>query len=414
MSSRERGADAVDVATAFARTVRAAGVPVTVGRVEAFVEALGVLDPTRRQDVYWAGHATLCGDHEDFGRYDRAFEAFFSGEAPHERLRPAAPDAPPPTLRSVTAPLRTGLEEPEDAEDLHLTASASDAELLRHRDLATLTPGDRELVNRLLAALRLPGEPRRTRRHERWHRGGLDRHRTVREALHGLGDPRRLRHRRARRRPRTVVLLVDVSGSMSTYADALLRFAHVAVGRTARDRPTEAFTIGTRLTRLTRELRHRDPDTAMAAVAGAIPDWSGGTRLGEGLKEWLDVWGQRGLARGAVVVILSDGWERGDPAQLGEQVARLHRLAHRVVWSNPRKAARGYQPLVGGMAAALPHVDDFLSGHSLAALEHLARVVAGATRSDPSPHRAPTDRARGVRMVPVRAVERAEEEADHA
>jgi uncharacterized protein with von Willebrand factor type A (vWA) domain len=372
-------ADAVAVAVAFARTVRAAGVPVTVGRVEAFVQALEVLDPTCRRDVYWAGHATLCGDRQDFGRYDRAFQAFFDGEAPHRRLAPAPPSASPPRLRSLTAPLHSSADVEDDPDDLRLAASASSAEVLRRRDLASLTPADRDVVNRLLAALRLPGEPRRTRRHERWHRGPIDRQRTVRAALEGMGDPHRLRHRRQRQVPRPVVLLVDVSGSMSTYADALLRFAHVAVGRGRGDRPAEAFTIGTRVTRITRELRHRDPDTAMAAVAGAIPDWSGGTRLGDGLKTWLDRWGQRGMARGAVVVIMSDGWERGDPALLAAQTARLHRLAHRVVWSNPRKAARGYEPLVGGMAAALPHVDDFLSGHSLAALERLAQVVA-ATR----------------------------------
>jgi uncharacterized protein with von Willebrand factor type A (vWA) domain len=372
-------ADLVTSAVAFARTVRAAGVPATTGRVEAFIQSLEVLDPSRRLDVYWAGHSTLCGDPQDFGRYDRAFESFFGGEAPHERLKPAPPEASPPQLQSITAPLRTpdGPDE-GDEDELSLTASASDAEVLRRRDLATLSPADRELVNRLLAAMRLPGEPRRTRRHEGWHRGGIDRRRTVRSALEGMGDPHHLHRRRQRQRPRTVVLLVDVSGSMSTYADALLRFAHVAVGRGAGSaRRTEAFTIGTRLTRITRELRHRDPDTAMAAVAGAIPDWSGGTRLGEGLKQWLDRWGQRGMARGAVVVILSDGWERGGAEVLGEQMARLHRLAHRVVWSNPRKAARGYQPVTAGMVAALPYVDDFLSGHSLAALERLALAVAG-------------------------------------
>ncbi|NEA23138.1 vWA domain-containing protein, partial [Actinomadura bangladeshensis] len=165
------------------------------------------------------------------------------------------------------------------------------------------------------------------------------------------------------------------SGSMSPYADALLRFAHAAARSGGRD--VEVFSAGTRLTRLTRELRHRDPDAAMAAATAAIPDWSGGTRLGEELKEFLDRFGQRGLARGAIVVIASDGWERGDAALLGEQMARLHRLAHRVVWANPHKARPGYEPLTAGMAAALPHVDDFTSGHSLAALEELARIVAG-------------------------------------
>ncbi|WP_345025433.1 vWA domain-containing protein, partial [Actinomadura keratinilytica] len=213
----------------------------------------------------------------------------------------------------------------------------------------------------------------RSRRFAHAAAGRLDPARTVREALRRGGEVSLLRHRAHRTRRRRVVLLVDVSGSMSPYADALLRFAHAAArsgGRTV-----EVFSVGTRLTRLTRELRHRDPDTAMAAVSAAIPDWSGGTRLGAELKEFLDRFGQRGMARGAVVVIASDGWERGDATLLGEQMRRLARLAHRVVWANPHKARPGYRPLTAGMAAALPHIDDFTSGHSLGALQELARLV---------------------------------------
>jgi uncharacterized protein with von Willebrand factor type A (vWA) domain len=196
------------------------------------------------------------------------------------------------------------------------------------------------------------------------------------------GEPAPLRRHRATTRARRVVLLVDVSGSMDAYAQVLLRFAHAAARRGGV--PTEVFALGTRLTRLSRELSLRDPDAAMAAVAAALPDAGGGTRLGLLVKEFLDRWGQRGAARGAVVVVLSDGWERGDVALLAEQVARLRRLAHRVVWANPRKAARGYAPVAAGMAAVLPHVDDFVEGHSLAALEHLAAVVLGAARERPA------------------------------
>ena len=180
-----------------------------------------------------------------------------------------------------------------------------------------------------------------------------------------------------RTRARPVVLLVDVSGSMSGYADALLRFAHAAARRTSGR--TEVFTLGTRLTRVTEELSHRDPDTAMRAVSAAIPDWEGGTRLGVTLKHFLDRWGQRGTARGAVVVVLSDGWETGDVADLGVQMQRLSRLAHRVVWANPRVARPGFAPTAGGMAVSLPWCDQLVEGHSLAALEALARTVAGAT-----------------------------------
>jgi hypothetical protein len=171
-----------------------------------------------------------------------------------------------------------------------------------------------------------------------------------------------------------LVLVVDVSGSMQPYADPLLRFAHAALRR----RPgTEVFTVGTRLTRVTRELRSPDPSTALVAVSRAVTDWSGGTRLGDLLKAFLDRWGQRGMARGAVVTIASDGWERGDSALLGQQMARLHRLAYRVVWANPHRGQPGYVPMTGGMVAALPHVDCFVDGHTVAALERLARVISG-------------------------------------
>lgn len=369
-------ADAVATAVGFGRTLRTAGVPVTADRLQRFVESLSALDPTRRDDVYWAGRLTLCGSPEDLPRYDRAFVSYFSGEAPHRRITPRL-ERPRPQLRSVQAPLEPPAGDAEQDEQMRLTASASRTETLRQKDLAALTPEERQLIQRLLAVFTLPGELRRTRRYERWHRGRIDRDRTVREVLHGMGDPGVLRYQRHRRRPRRVVLLIDVSGSMSAYSDALLRFAHVASKRRG-TLPTEVFTIGTRLTRITRELGHPDPDSAMAAVAGVVPDWSGGTRLGDEIKEFLDRWGQRGAARGAVAVVMSDGWERGDIAVLEMQMARLSRLAHRVVWANPRKAAPGYEPLAAGMAAALPHVDDFVEGHSLAALERLARVVQGA------------------------------------
>jgi uncharacterized protein with von Willebrand factor type A (vWA) domain len=246
--------------------------------------------------------------------------------------------------------------------------------VLRHRDVAELTAAERDQLRRLLAVFTRRGETRRTARRRPSRRGAVDPRRTLRDMLRRGGEPVRPRRHTRAERPRRVVLLVDVSGSMAPYADALLRFAHAAV----RGSRTEVFTIGTRLTRVTRELGHRDPDTARAAVGAAVPDWRGGTRLGELLRAFLDRWGQRGMARGAVVVLLSDGWERGDPALLAGQMRRLHRLAHRVIWANPRRARPGYAPLAAGMAAALPSVDAFVDGHSLAALERLAAVVRGA------------------------------------
>ncbi|MFK4144678.1 VWA domain-containing protein [Streptomyces sp. NPDC004065] len=358
----------------FARALRAAGVDASAERVHAFLRAVDVLRPGVRADVYWAGRLTLCGDRDDLERYERVFDAYFGTAGPPAgAVRTAAPPRLRAVLRDAPAGPRTGAPR-EEREGPPTASLASSAEVLRHRDVAGLDPAERAQVRRLLAAFALRGQQRRTARRRPARRGAVDPHRTVRELLRRGGEPALLRRHARAERPRRVVLLVDVSGSMAPYADALLRFAHAAV----RGRHTEVFTIGTRLTRVTRELSHRDPDLAMAAVAEAVPDWRGGTRLGELLRQFLDRWGQRGMARGAVVVLLSDGWERGDPELLAAQMRRLHLLAHRVVWANPRKARPGYAPLAAGMAAALPSVDAFVEGHSLAALERLAAVVRGA------------------------------------
>lgn len=376
--------DPVPVVVGLARALRAAGVPVGRRRVLETVRALESLDPAVPADVYWAGRLAMCGHPDDIDRYDRVFEAVFAG-----RAGGADPPAPgtileqEPRMADAAGRDRGGGEDGGADETVPLATAASRTERLRHRDFADLTAAERREIDRLLARLRLPGETRRTRRHRPSHRGSIDRARTVRAMLARGGEPARLHRRRRRERPRRVVVLVDVSGSMGPYATALLRFAHAAARREAGR--TEVFTIGTRLTRVTREMSHRDPDLAMRAVGGAVPDWSGGTRLGDMLKAFLDRWGQRGTARGAVVVVLSDGWERGDVARLAEQMARLQRLAHRVVWANPRKARPGYEPRAAGMAAALDHVDDFVAGNDLAALEELARVVAGARSAPPRP-----------------------------
>jgi len=361
--------DVVETLTGFARTLRAAGVGADPERVQAMIGAVGHLDVLDPGDVYWAGRLTLCADPADLARYDRCFAAYFTGDTAVARR--SSPPAVTVVRHSAT-PDTAGADEPGDVS----VATASEIETLRLRDVARLSAAERAEVHRLLALLEDVSARRRSRRFTARHRGRLDAHRTVRAILRRGGEISELRHRAHRTRPRRVVLIVDVSGSMSPYADVLLRFAHAAV-RSA-PRTTEVFSAGTRLTRVTRELRHREPDSAMTAVSAAIPDWSGGTRLGEELKEFLDRFGQRGMARGAIVVIASDGWERGDAALLGGQMARLHRLAHRVVWSNPHKAQPGYEPLTGGMLAALPHVDEFVAGHSLAALEALAGVIGNA------------------------------------
>jgi uncharacterized protein with von Willebrand factor type A (vWA) domain len=366
--------DLTETMVGFVRTLRAAGVGADPERAQAMMAALGHLDVLDPQDVYWAGRLTLCAGPDDLARYDRCFAAYFSGAT----ARPGQSRPRPPVImqRVATAPAGSRDDEDEDAKDVR-AATASAVEVLRHRDLARLSPAERAEVNRLIALLDASTDLRRSRRFAAAPSGPLDRERTFRTVLRRGGEISRLHHRAHRRKPRRIVLLIDVSGSMSPYADALLRFCHAALRAGART--TEAFSVGTHLTRLTRELGHRDPDTAMTAASAAIPDWSGGTRLGEELKEFLDRFGQRGVARGAIVVIASDGWERGDAGLLGEQMARLHRLAHRVVWANPHKARPGYEPLTAGMAAALPYVDDFVAGHSLGALAELADKVGTAT-----------------------------------
>ncbi len=249
--------------------------------------------------------------------------------------------------------------------------------MLRDKNFAEYSHAEFAEAQRMMAELRLAGAMRRSRRRRRGHRPGRpDLRRTVRLALSSGGEPIRRSWLVPAHQPRRVVLLCDVSGSMEPYARALLRFLHAAVVARGAGR-VEAFAVGTRLTRLTRELAWRDPDEALARASRAVADWSGGTRLGAGLKVFNDRYGIRGMARGAVVVVLSDGWDRGDPTALATEMARLRRVAHRVIWVNPLKAAPGYAPLAQGMAAALPHIDQLVPGHSLRALEDLAGLIGG-------------------------------------
>jgi uncharacterized protein len=363
--------DAVPVLLGFTRALRSAGVPVTQDRSHAFLEATALVGLEDRRATYWAGRATLCAGPDDLARYDQVFEAWFDprGELPRRR------DRGQPVTSTADVPSLDAPGGGDTADDEVLRAAATTSEVLRHRDLATLDAAEKQRLAAMFATLRPSAPTRRTARYEPWHRGRLDASRTLRDSLRRMGEPGDLAWRRRRVRPRRVVLLVDVSGSMSGYADALLRLSHRFV--TAQPR-VEVFTLGTRLTHVTRALHHRDPDRALVAAGEAVPDWSGGTRLGETLRVFLDRWGQRGMARGSVVVVFSDGWERGDAALLGEQMARLHRIAHRVVWVNPHRGKAGYEPVQGGIAAALPHCDDFVAGHSLAAFAELVEVVGRA------------------------------------
>jgi hypothetical protein len=371
MSSTAGERDVVETLVGFARAVRAAGVPAGPQRVHAMLDAVDQLGARQSESVYWAGRLTLCASPEDIVRYDRVFAAYFAGRLPRIRAQRSRPAPLRLSATPAGADAQVGLA--SDGPPPERLATASTAEVLRHRDVTELTAAERAEIELLVSALTPAGPERISRRRRPSRHGPLDPRRTVRATLRQGGEVAQLRRHLRTRRPRRIVLLVDVSGSMAPYAPILLRFAHA----TCRARPgTEVFTVGTRLTRVTRELRQRDPVAALNAVSAAVPDWSGGTRLGEELKEFLDTWGQRGLARGAMVVIASDGWERGDPALLGAQAARLARLAWRVIWVNPHRGRSGYAPVTGGMRAALPHVDRLVAGHSLGAMEELAAMVS--------------------------------------
>ena len=358
----------------FTAALRAAGLPCDGQRVQAYLGAIEHIDPAVPEQLYWAGRLTLCAEPDDLPRYDDAFAAWFTATPPR---RPRPPGPPTPRI-SRLAMLDTAAPSGSEVGDNEppLRAAASDTEILRHRDIAELTAAEREHLRELIATLHLDPPLRRAVRFRPQRTGRLDPARVLRVMRAAGGEPIRLLYKGKGRRPRRLVLLVDISGSMTPYADALLRFAHAVTRRAPGS--TEVFTIGTRLTRLSRQLRQRDPEIALTSAARVVPDFAGGTRIGETLRAFLDRWGQRGMARQAIVVVFSDGWERGDAALLGEQLARLRRLAHAVLWVNPHAGRDGYAPVQSGIAAALPHLDLLLAGHSLATLEQLLTEVRGA------------------------------------
>ncbi len=366
------GHDPTEILAAFTVAVRAAGVPVTTDRTREFLRACSVVGADDMVGVYWSGRSTLCSGADDLDRYDKVFASWFDGRAP----RRGSPRAVTPRTSRASLDEEGRGDGDGDGAETTLLMTASTVEVLGSRDIAELTAAEKVALAGLFARLD-PRPPRRTSARRRpARRGEVDARRTLREQLRNAGEPARLRHRARSTRPRRTVWLIDVSGSMGPYADSLLRLAHAAT--TANRAGTEVFTMGTRLTRVTPALRLRDAEDALRAAGQVVPDWSGGTRLGETLRAFLDRWGQRGLARGAVVVVMSDGWERGDAELLGEQMQRLSRLAHRVVWSNPHQGKAGYAPVQSGIVAALPFVDDFVAGHSMTSFGRVLEVVAHA------------------------------------
>lgn len=347
--------------------LRNRGVHVTTRQAIAFGEALAA---TRGRHVREVALATLTASRAERDVVDAAFA---------DGGRSSSPSAAP---ARHTALVDDGASEGAASGEGSVTEARgaySPVEVLRTRDLASCTDEERAALHRHLRRARLEGPPRRSRRWTRAHRrGALDVRSTVRRALRTGGETTRIARRARSTRPRPVVLLLDVSGSMSQYARSMLHLAYAAVHGEGR---VEVFTLGTRLTRVTQRLAERDPDRAFSDAVTAAPDWGGGTRLGVNVMELLTGPATRELVRGAVVVVVSDGLDRGEPELLGRGMARLSRRAHRVVWVNPLRASDGYEPAAAGMAAALPHVDDFVDGHSLAALQDLIELVARAPRS---------------------------------
>lgn len=362
----------------FGRVLRGLGLDAGPGRMIDLVRALRHVDIGRKADVRHAARSLLVHRHEDLALFDAAFDAFWRKPATgstsldlralgeRRRFRPPRPTA---------APLRSGPGGSQDAPTLVRRALAwSPVEALRHKDFAELTAEERAEMRRFIESFSWPLPPRRLRRRRPGRGPTLDLRRTLRASLRRGGEVLTFARRRPKMRRRPLVVLADVSGSMEPYTRLLLVFARaLAAGDGAR---VEAFVFGTRLTRITRPLRAGDAETALREVAHAVPDWAGGTRMGEALRAFNLKWSRRVLSGGAVVLLISDGWDRGDPILLGEEMARLQRSCHRLIWLNPLLGAPDYEPLARGMQAALPFVDDFLPVHHLASLQDLARRLS--------------------------------------
>ncbi|HEY6396095.1 MAG TPA: VWA domain-containing protein [Solirubrobacteraceae bacterium] len=390
------------LAGALSQRLRRAGLPMTAERAVSFADATALVEPITRRRLYWTARAVFVSDSAQVKAFDSVFWSVFGARNGREdpelvpdevRTVPAPPDNRPradieaaregsgmatPQADGPPAPA-SGESDEGDLGELLVPVAPSAEEVLRKKRFDALESHELAQLYQLMTRLELAAPLRRTRRAQRWHHGQrIDLRRTLRGSLRTGGDPINLKRRRRRVVRRRMVLLCDISGSMEPYARAYLHFLTCAVGS---GQNVEAFVFATRLTRVTRALASRNPERAIQNAAAAAPDWSSGTRIGDALKAFNDRHGRRGMARGAVIVILSDGWERGDPTLVGREMERLARLAYRIVWINPRAAAEGFVPRAGGMAAALPHCDALLSGHNLQTLEGAIEAI-GAGRSD--------------------------------
>jgi uncharacterized protein with von Willebrand factor type A (vWA) domain len=361
--------------------LRALGIPVRPAQVVDLAESLRHIDIGRREDFKHAARALLIQQREQIALFDRAFDLFWR---PHSSAALGAVDLNQLRQRNQERKKRqqwvesagqgqNNSQESADEPQIDKVYTFSELEVLRRKDFAALDEDELAAIKRLMARLHWRLEPRRTRRTVRTHRGAqIDLRRTLRQSLRSGGETLRLAHRERKVKPRPLVLICDISGSMERYARVLLQFIYVV---TSRYEQVESFVFGTRLTRITRQLRTRDVSRAMDEAAHAVEDWAGGTRIGEALKRFNYDWGRRVLGQGAVVLIISDGWDRGDIDLLGREMDRLHRSCHRLIWLNPLLGAADYQPLVRGIQAALPHIDNFLPVHNLVSLEQLVETL---------------------------------------
>jgi len=395
-----------ELAASFSQRLHAAGVPVTPGMSEAFARALKLTAPVSRRRLYCVARAIFVTGFQQVATFNRVFaEVFGKGAKPNPNLEIETEDAPPadeldsqePEVDDMNAPREgdgeiasqpSGDEDEEDddqegeasKEQLMPIAEASREEVLQEMNFQALNTRELASLYRLMVRLQLATPIRMTRRKKRGRRGEhIDMRRTLRKSLQTGGDPIRLSRKKRRVHPRRLVMLCDISGSMEPYARAYLQFLHAA---RATGPYSEAFVFATRLTRLTRQLSGRHPQRAIRRATEAVPDWSSGTRIGDALKTFNDRYGRRGMARGSVIVILSDGWERGDPELVSREMERLARLAYRIVWVNPRVVAKDFAPRAGGLVAALPYCDALVSGHSLKAMYEVADAIAAERDED--------------------------------
>jgi uncharacterized protein with von Willebrand factor type A (vWA) domain len=355
----------------FAHTLRTAGVNINQHRIQTGYRCVSALAGlAKRENLYWAGRLAFCSRKEDLAIYDRTFDMWFSGMVGQHQLAHT-----PQPERLIAVPDERQVRNEIEVDDLEVkkVATASELETLRNADLALLSLEARAQVEEWISRLRPMGHVRRTRRFDAGHGSLIDRRKTVRAALRAGGEFAELIFRTRREVPRRVLFLIDISGSMKAYSSAYLRFAYAT--KQVRN-STEVFTIGTRLTRITRSLTQVSAERAINQALREIPDWSGGTRLGTQLREFIRDHGARGSARGAIVIIASDGWERGDVQILGDGVAHLSRLAKKVIWVNPHLHRPGFAPLTAGMEVALPYVGRLVTGHSYRSFEELCNEIA--------------------------------------